>query len=142
MQFDYLRGRHSVHGRHVIEVRPEFAAIADGDFDLFRRRKRRVVQAREEGTELRLQFTMIEPQRIKLDQQRAIGGMEIANPFDGSRLQKTKQLHHALMAIERDLPAKRDKQRLVAGGSKLHVTGWFVHWLRSSGVEYTRPRPN
>ncbi|RAP57561.1 hypothetical protein AXW85_33360 [Pseudomonas aeruginosa] len=65
---------------------------------------------------------MIEPERIKLDQERAISWMQIANAVDGFRLQQTKQLQHALMVFERDLLAEVNQKRLIARGSELRLT--------------------
>ena len=66
---------------------------------------------------------MIEPERINLDRELAIRGMQIKNTVDGFRLQQTKQLQHALMVFERDFFAEVNQKRLVACGSELRLTG-------------------
>ena len=111
-----------MHGRHLAQIGPKFSSVAHGNLDLLRRRKRRFPQAGKVGHQPRLHFVMIESERIKLDQQRAIGGMEITKPLNGFGLQQMKQLQHALMAVERDVLAKRNKKRLVACGSELRGT--------------------
>ena len=121
MQLDGLRRRDPVHGREVVQVGPEFAAVTDRNFDLPRRCKGRLVQAREIGKQPRSQFIMIELERVKLEEHRAIGGMEITDFVDGMRLQQAKELHHAFMVFDRDLLAEGNQKRLVACGSELRI---------------------
>ena len=120
VQFHNLAWRHSVQAGEFVQIGAKFSAVASGNFHLPRYGQGDLIKASEIIAQNRFQFLVPELQRVKNDQNRAIGGMKVPNAPDRLRFEQAQQLPELLMSVERDLLAKVNQKRLIARGPELH----------------------
>src|SRR5882672_8985771 len=112
MQLDDLRGRQSMDSAHLSQIRTELSAIAHRDFHPPRPRQFYPFKPLEIPPENRFHFVVSQPQSIKLDQQRAVRRMKIADACNGLQLEQPQQLLDLLMGLECNLLTEVNQQRL------------------------------
>ena len=115
VQFDDALGGKSVQLRDVVQVRPKFAAVADGDFDVAQRRKDGAIHALDTAAKRFLERLVTNFQGIEFHEHRTVRRMEIANAADRLQFQEADKSPHVFVDCEADLIAKRNQQGLVAG---------------------------
>ncbi len=108
-------GREAVRGGELGEVGAEVAAVADGDFDGARRRKRNGVEAVEVLVQRAFKIGVAGLQRIELDEQGSVGGMQIADVGKRLGFEQAQKFEHAFAGFGRDGFTEIDEQGLIAG---------------------------
>ena len=69
---------------------------------------------------------------IKLDQDRAIGRMQISYPGNGLQFHEPEEFPHTLMCFERDLLTEVDQERLVARSFEPYIV--LFSWAHAAKV--------
>ncbi len=101
MKADYLFDRQAPELGEAGQVGAEITSITDRNFHLPGRRGRLGAESGQPGAHFPLDVLVGGPARIELDQQRAIGRMQVERCGDGRVLQRDQQRVHPMVRLKR-----------------------------------------
>jgi hypothetical protein len=94
---------HIVKSRDLVQVR---TIVSDMDLNRSRRRQFHRFQMLSDLAQPCFKHSVIEPERVKYDQHRAVRWMQIAHTVDGLRLEQFEKADHPAMGVKLNVIAE------------------------------------